>query len=341
MHGRATAALSQWDVEPPPSTQPVPLSHSHFAGYKSLPDVEPAALQKQADHCNDRRMASKRVQELSTNLFFAILVKVRSQPDALCPAPLPCPSQHLLGGARCVSPATAVSPQECGPLESEAMVMGVLNQAFDVLVLRFGVQKRIYCNVSSTQAACVPNFCPLPPAQGSHFCRPPSMEEQGPARPLPSLSSLQTHQAPPSAWAQPSPEELRAHNPRPAPFLPLHQACQTGPAYQPATPIVLLRTPASGAQAPCTQDRVAGPADLVDVLTEHELRERSGGRLLLGGSQPWGPQVLAWPPALALDFLRARVLAGASEEPMWDLARWRQRDEETQPQLDTDRVPVC
>lgn len=26
--------------------------------------------------------------------------------------------------------------------------MGVLNQAFDVLVLRYGVQKRIYCNVS-------------------------------------------------------------------------------------------------------------------------------------------------------------------------------------------------
>lgn len=26
--------------------------------------------------------------------------------------------------------------------------MGVLNEAFDVLVLRFGVQKRIYCNVS-------------------------------------------------------------------------------------------------------------------------------------------------------------------------------------------------
>lgn len=43
--------------------------------------------------------------------------------------------------------------QESGPLESEAMVMGVLNQAFDVLVLRFGVQKRIYCNVS------VPGVC--------------------------------------------------------------------------------------------------------------------------------------------------------------------------------------
>ncbi|ELV09589.1 DIS3-like exonuclease 2 [Tupaia chinensis] len=79
-------------------------------GYQELPDVEPEALQKQADHCNSRRVASKRVQELSTNLFFAVLVK------------------------------------ESGPLESEAMVMGVLNQAFDVLVLRYGVQKRIYCN---------------------------------------------------------------------------------------------------------------------------------------------------------------------------------------------------
>ncbi|XP_032659793.1 DIS3-like exonuclease 2 isoform X3 [Chelonoidis abingdonii] len=68
------------------------------------------AIQKQADHCNDRKMASKRVQELSADLFFAIFVR------------------------------------ECGPLESEAMVMGVLNKAFDILVLRFGVQKRIYCN---------------------------------------------------------------------------------------------------------------------------------------------------------------------------------------------------
>lgn len=80
-------------------------------GYRELPDVEPDTLQKQADHCNDRRMASKRVQELSTGLFFAILVR------------------------------------ESGPLESEAMVMGVLNQAFDVLVLRYGVQKRVYCNM--------------------------------------------------------------------------------------------------------------------------------------------------------------------------------------------------
>ncbi|XP_048362325.1 DIS3-like exonuclease 2 isoform X2 [Sphaerodactylus townsendi] len=67
-------------------------------------------IQKQADHCNDRKVASKRVQELSADLFFAVFVK------------------------------------EHGPLESEAMVMGVLSEAFDVLVLKFGVQKRIYCN---------------------------------------------------------------------------------------------------------------------------------------------------------------------------------------------------
>lgn len=39
-------------------------------------------------------------------------------------------------------------PQECGPLDSEAMVMGVLDQSFDVLVLRYRVQKRIYCKVA-------------------------------------------------------------------------------------------------------------------------------------------------------------------------------------------------
>lgn len=47
--------------------------------------MAPDVLQKQADHCNDRRMASKRVQELSTSLFFAVLVKVRS--PSRCPSP--------------------------------------------------------------------------------------------------------------------------------------------------------------------------------------------------------------------------------------------------------------
>lgn len=36
------------------------------------------------------------------------------------------------------------------------MVLGVLNQAFDVLVLRYGVQKRIYCNVSAPPPPSLP-----------------------------------------------------------------------------------------------------------------------------------------------------------------------------------------
>lgn len=51
--------------------------------------MEPSVLQKQADHCNDRRMASKRVHELSTGLFFAVLVKVR--PPSRHPSPVLCP----------------------------------------------------------------------------------------------------------------------------------------------------------------------------------------------------------------------------------------------------------
>uniref|UniRef100_A0A8C4DX75 DIS3-like exonuclease 2 n=1 Tax=Dicentrarchus labrax TaxID=13489 RepID=A0A8C4DX75_DICLA len=66
-------------------------------------------VQKQASHCNDKKTLSKRVQELSSELFFGVFVK------------------------------------DCGPLDSEAMVMGVLDQSFDVLVLKYGVQKRIYC----------------------------------------------------------------------------------------------------------------------------------------------------------------------------------------------------
>uniref|UniRef100_A0A669C498 DIS3-like exonuclease 2 n=1 Tax=Oreochromis niloticus TaxID=8128 RepID=A0A669C498_ORENI len=66
-------------------------------------------VEKQASHCNDKKALSKRVQELSSELFFGVFVK------------------------------------ESGPLDSEAMVMGVLDQSFDVLVLRYGVQKRIYC----------------------------------------------------------------------------------------------------------------------------------------------------------------------------------------------------
>ena len=38
--------------------------------------------------------------------------------------------------------------QESGRLEERAMVMGVLDKAFDILVLNLGVVKRVYLNVS-------------------------------------------------------------------------------------------------------------------------------------------------------------------------------------------------
>ncbi|NXU82038.1 DI3L2 exonuclease, partial [Oreotrochilus melanogaster] len=46
-------------------------------GTSSPIKMEKEAIQKQADHCNDRKMASKRVQELSADLFFSIFVRVR------------------------------------------------------------------------------------------------------------------------------------------------------------------------------------------------------------------------------------------------------------------------
>lgn len=82
------------------------------------------------------------------------------------------------------------------------MVLGVLNQAFDVLVLRYGVQKRIYCNVSAPLApppdtGCIRlALCPhlpapfLLPGSPSHFSIASSGQELRP-RTLLSLSSLE------------------------------------------------------------------------------------------------------------------------------------------------------
>uniref|UniRef100_A0AAX7TLQ7 DIS3-like exonuclease 2 n=1 Tax=Astatotilapia calliptera TaxID=8154 RepID=A0AAX7TLQ7_ASTCA len=88
--------------------------------HRSQSILSTAEVEKQASHCNDKKALSKKVQELSSELFFGVFVK------------------------------------ESGPLDSEAMVMGVLDQSFDVLVLRYGVQKRIYCkNFLSVQVISV------------------------------------------------------------------------------------------------------------------------------------------------------------------------------------------
>ncbi|XP_074654107.1 DIS3-like exonuclease 2 isoform X2 [Tubulanus polymorphus] len=89
------------------------IVHRQLAAAIGLVD-DPVAtkeeLQKRADNCNIKKNNSKRVQELSSDLFFAVFVK------------------------------------ECGPLEETGMVMQVLDKAFDVLALKLGVVKRVYCD---------------------------------------------------------------------------------------------------------------------------------------------------------------------------------------------------
>lgn len=65
--GEQAAAPSASSDDPPPP----------FLGDGPAPRMEEGDIQQQAEHCNDRKMASKRVQELSADLFFAVFVKVR------------------------------------------------------------------------------------------------------------------------------------------------------------------------------------------------------------------------------------------------------------------------
>jgi DIS3-like exonuclease 2 len=78
-------------------------------GYIELPTMEPDEVQIQCELCNDKKLAAKRVSELSSELFFSVFVK------------------------------------ECGPMYERGMVMNVLDKSFDVLLLKVGVIKRVYC----------------------------------------------------------------------------------------------------------------------------------------------------------------------------------------------------
>lgn len=67
-------------------------------------------LQKLAEHCNDKKASAKKVQELSTELFFNCYIR------------------------------------QLGELREQAVIIGLLDSAFDVLLLHSGLVKRIYCN---------------------------------------------------------------------------------------------------------------------------------------------------------------------------------------------------
>jgi DIS3-like exonuclease 2 len=78
-------------------------------GYIKLPTMEPNEVQMQCELCNDKKLAAKRVSELSSELFFSVFIK------------------------------------KCGPMYERGMVMNVLDKSFDVLLLKVGVIKRVYC----------------------------------------------------------------------------------------------------------------------------------------------------------------------------------------------------
>jgi len=79
-------------------------------GYCDPPDWHAELLQKLAKDCNEAKSAAKAVSDLSAELFFNIFLK------------------------------------HCGPIEEKAMVMGTQDHSFDVLIIRYGIIRRVYCN---------------------------------------------------------------------------------------------------------------------------------------------------------------------------------------------------
>ncbi|KAK5971230.1 RNB domain-containing protein [Trichostrongylus colubriformis] len=77
-------------------------------------------LEKIAQHCNDKKLIAKKVGESSAETFFAVLV-------------------HRIG-----------------PMEAKGVVVNVLDMAFDVLLIKYGVVKRVY--VKSLEMKREPSF---------------------------------------------------------------------------------------------------------------------------------------------------------------------------------------
>jgi len=45
-------------------------------GYDPPPQMSKGEVQQEAEHCNDKKLSAKRVSELSSELYFAIFIKV-------------------------------------------------------------------------------------------------------------------------------------------------------------------------------------------------------------------------------------------------------------------------
>ncbi|VDK72953.1 unnamed protein product, partial [Cylicostephanus goldi] len=81
-------------------------------------------IQKIAEHCNDKKLIAKKVSESSAELFFGVLI------------------------------------HRVGPMEAKGVVVNVLDAAFDVLLFKYGVIKRVYINTLEMRQA--PSFLENP-----------------------------------------------------------------------------------------------------------------------------------------------------------------------------------
>ncbi|KAH7719829.1 RNB-like protein [Aphelenchoides avenae] len=79
-------------------------------GYAPPPEHTPDEVEKIAKHCNDRKVAAKQVSEASDDMFFGLFVK------------------------------------ESGTFETVGVVVAVMDGAVDVLLVKYGIIKRIYAN---------------------------------------------------------------------------------------------------------------------------------------------------------------------------------------------------
>ena len=76
--------------------------------------MDPEAVSKVAQHCNTKKSAAKLAQESSQHLFLCTMISDLTQ--------------------------------KYGPVMRQATVIGVLDQAFDVVVSEFGIEKRVHAD---------------------------------------------------------------------------------------------------------------------------------------------------------------------------------------------------
>lgn len=76
--------------------------------------MDPEAVSKVAQHCNIKKSAAKLAQEGSQHLYLCTMISDLTQ--------------------------------KYGPVMRQATVIGVLDQAFDVVVSEFGIEKRVHAD---------------------------------------------------------------------------------------------------------------------------------------------------------------------------------------------------